>query len=295
MDKTHKELLVASRQAGMAEVATSVLHNVGNVLNSVNVSSTLVGDNLKKSRVSNLPRVVALMNEHAADLGTFITSDPRGQHLPSYLCELAEHLENERTSQIKEVELLQKNIGHIKEIVAMQQSYAQVSGLSETVNTTELVEDALRMNPGSLARHEILLVREYDPNGPVITVEKHKVLQILVNLVRNAKYACDESGRTDKRLTVRVANGDGRIKISVMDNGVGISQDNLTRIFNHGFTTKKDGHGFGLHSGALAAREMGGSLNVHSDGSGQGATFTLELPVSSADKRGNAQPERTSS
>jgi signal transduction histidine kinase len=96
-------------------------------------------------------------------------------------------------------------------------------------------------------------------------------------------------------VTVRVSNGDDRVKISVMDNGVGISQNNLTRIFNHGFTTKKDGHGFGLHSGALAAREMGGSLNVHSDGSGQGATFTLELPVSSADKRGNAQPERTSS
>jgi len=268
---------------------------VGNVLNSVNVSSTLVADNLKKSRVSNLPRVAALMNEHAADLGTFITTDPRGQHLPSYLCELAEHLESERTSQIKEVELLQKNIGHIKEIVAMQQSYAQVSGLSETVNITELVEDALRMNAGAFTRHEILLVREYAPHEPAITVERHKVLQILVNLVRNAKYACDESGRTDKRLTVRVANGGGRVKISIMDNGVGISPDNLTRIFNHGFTTKKDGHGFGLHSGALAAREMGGSLNVHSDGSGQGATFTLELPVSSADKRGNAQPERNSS
>jgi signal transduction histidine kinase len=230
------------------------------------------------------------MNEHAADLGTFITTDPRGQHLPSYLCELAECLEHERISQIKEVELLQKNIGHIKEIVAMQQSYAQVSGLSETANTTELVEDALRMNPSSLTRHEILVVREYDPHGSVITVEKHKVLQILVNLVRNAKYSCDESGRTDKRLIVRVANGDGRIKISVTDNGVGISQDNLTRIFNHGFTTKKDGHGFGLHSGALAAREMGGSLNVHSDGSGQGATFTLELPVSSADKRATLSP-----
>ena len=150
------------------------------------------------------------------------------------------------------------------------------------MNTTELVEDALRMNPGSLARHEILLVREYDPNGPVITVEKHKVLQILVNLVRNAKYACDESGRTDKRLTVRVANGDGRIKISVMDNGVGISQDNLTRIFNHGFTTKKDGHGFGLHSGANAAKEMGGRLTGHSDGPGLGAEFTLELPTTAS-------------
>src|SRR4029077_12877697 len=107
----------------------------------------------------------------------------------------------------------------------------------------------------------------------------HKILQILVNLVRNAKYACDESGRADKRLTVRVVNSDGRIKISVMDNGVGISPENLTRIFNHGFTTRKGGHGFGLHSGALAAKEMGGSLTVQSDGPGEGAIFTLELPI----------------
>jgi signal transduction histidine kinase len=113
---------------------------------------------------------------------------------------------------------------------------------------------------------------------PLLNVEKHKILQILVNLLRNAKYACDESERADKRLTVRVADGEGRIKISVMDNGVGISPENLTRIFNHGFTTRKGGHGFGLHSGALAAKEMGGSLTVHSDGPGQGATFTLELP-----------------
>jgi signal transduction histidine kinase len=121
------------------------------------------------------------------------------------------------------------------------------------------------------------VVREFE-NVPPMNVDKHKLLQILVNLVRNAKYACQESERVDKQMTVRVANGDGRIKISVIDNGVGIPPENLTRIFNHGFTTRKDGHGFGLHSGALAAKEIGGSLNVHSDGPGQGAAFTLELP-----------------
>jgi signal transduction histidine kinase len=121
------------------------------------------------------------------------------------------------------------------------------------------------------------VVREFG-NVPPMNVEKHKILQILVNLVSNAKHACQESERADKRLTVRVANGDGRIKISVIDNGVGILPENLARVFNHGFTTRKDGHGFGLHSGALAAKEMGGSLNVHSDGPGQGAAFTLELP-----------------
>jgi signal transduction histidine kinase len=172
---------------------------------------------------------------------------------------------------------LRRNVEHIKEIVAMQQNYATVGGVKEMINVVNLVEDSLRMNESALRRHQVEVVREFEP-VPTLNVEKHKILQILVNLLRNAKHACQHSERADKRLTVRVANGDGRIKISVIDNGVGIPPEHLTRIFSHGFTTRKDGHGFGLHSGALAAKEMGGSLTVHSDGTGLGATFTFELP-----------------
>jgi signal transduction histidine kinase len=210
-------------------------------------------------------------------LPAFLTSDPRGKKLPDYLARLSEHLLADQGMTVKELELLRNNIEHIKEIVAMQQSYAKVSGVLEVVNLVDLVEDSLRMNAGSFQRHGVEVIREFEPVPPM-SVEKHKILQILINLVRNAKDACDESGRTDKRLTLRVAGGDGCVKISVSDNGAGISPENLTRIFSHGFTTKKNGHGFGLHSGALAAQEMGGSLTVHSDGSGKGATFILELP-----------------
>ncbi|HKS36896.1 MAG TPA: ATP-binding protein [Verrucomicrobiae bacterium] len=276
---THKELLIASRQAGMAEVATGVLHNVGNVLNSVNVSATLVTDNMKRSKVGNLGKAVALLQSHSADLGTFLSGDPKGKQLPGYLAQLTEHLAKEQQNVIAELESLRKNIEHIKDIVALQQNYAKLSGVAETVKVIDLIEDSLRMNSGALTRHEVQVVREFGNPLPEIIVDRHKVLQILVNLVRNAKYACDESGRNDKRMILRAFNGDGRIKISVADNGVGIPKENLTRIFNHGFTTRKDGHGFGLHSGALAAREMGGSLNVHSEGPGLGACFTIDLPV----------------
>jgi PAS domain S-box-containing protein len=278
LKKTHRELLETSRRAGMAEVATSVLHNVGNVLNSVNVSTTLVAEQVKKSKVANLTKAVALMNEHLADLGAFMAADPKGKQLPGYLTQLASHLAAEQTTVLKEMEQLQKNIEHIKDIVAMQQSYAKVSGVTETLRISDLIEDALRMNVAALTRHEVEVVREFAEVAPV-TIDKHKVLQVLVNLIRNAKYACDDSGRPDKRVTVRVANGEGRLKIAIIDNGVGIPAENLIRIFNHGFTTRKDGHGFGLHSGALAAKEMGGSLVVHSEGPGRGASFTLELPV----------------
>jgi signal transduction histidine kinase len=193
------------------------------------------------------------------------------------LAQLSEHLLADQQTVVSELSSLRQNVEHIKEIVAMQQKYAMVGGVKEMINVLDLVEDSVRMNEGNLSRHGVEVIREFAPVPPM-NIEKHKILQILVNLVRNAKYACDESKRMEKRLTVRVVNGQGRVKISVIDNGVGIPAENLTRIFNHGFTTRKDGHGFGLHSGALAAKEMGGSLTVHSDGPGQGAAFTLELP-----------------
>jgi signal transduction histidine kinase len=238
----------------------------------------LIVEGVKKSKVSRLARVVALLQEHAPDLGTFITNDSKGKQLPVYLAQLSEQLLADQAAMVGELDSLRRNVEHIKEIVAMQQSYATFGGVKEMINVANLVEDSLRISEGALSRHCVEVVREFD-TVPSLNVEKHKILQILVNLLRNAKHACQDSERADKRLTVRVANADGRIKISVMDNGVGIPPENLNRIFNHGFTTRKDGHGFGLHSGALAARELGGSLNVHSDGVNKGATFTLELPV----------------
>jgi two-component system, NtrC family, sensor kinase len=278
--EAHQKVVEQSRIAGMAEVATSVLHNVGNVLNSVNVTASLVGENLRKSRLADLRRLAELLKAHESDLASFLANGSKGGKALEFLMQLTAKLTAEQDANLAEMQSLQKNIAHIKDIVAMQQSYGKVSGLIETVAITDLIEDTLRMNAASLARHDLKVVREFS-DVPSIQTDKHKVLQILVNLVKNAKNACDESGRTDKQVTMQVRQSEESIRISVIDNGVGIPADNLTRIFNHGFTTKQDGHGFGLHSGALAARELGGALNVQSDGIGRGATFTLELPCNS--------------
>ena len=197
LEQTHEQLVEASRQRGMAEVATNVLHNVGNVLNSVNVSASLVVENVKNSRAASMAKVVALLREHEADLGSFITSDPKGRHIPAFLEQLAEDWLGQQQAVVKELESLRANIDHIKEIVAMQQSHAKVSGSAETVNVRDLVEDSLRMNAGSLIKHQVRVVREFE-EVPPISVEKHKVLQILVNLVRNAKQACDELDGREK-------------------------------------------------------------------------------------------------
>jgi len=277
LEMAHRKLLQTSRLAGMAEVATGVLHNVGNVLNSINVSTTLMAERVRTSEVRNLARVSALLRDHQSNLAEFLTQHPKGRQVPPFLESLARHLVTEQEELIKELEQLRKNVEHIKEIVAMQQSYAKVSGVAETVDLVDLVDDAIRMNAGALVRHEVTIVRDYCVR-PTITVEKHKILQILVNLIRNAKYACTDSDRSDKQMIVRITAAGSRVQITVIDNGVGIAAENLTRIFAHGFTTRTNGHGFGLHSGALAAREMNGALSAHSDGPGHGASFTLELP-----------------
>jgi signal transduction histidine kinase len=275
--KAHEQLMEASRAAGMAEVATGILHNVGNVLNSVNVSTTLLKDQLRNSKITSVGRAATLMKDHAAELGDFVANDPKGQQLPEYLWKLSVQLESDRAQALEELAGLQINIEHIKQIVAMQQDYAGVAGVTTIVKIPELIEDVLRLADSNLTRHGVQVVKEAEQNLPDICMDRHKALQILINLVRNAKQACIETGSPDKKLTLRATAPNGRINISVSDNGVGIPAENLTLIFAQGFTTRKNGHGFGLHSSALAAKDIGGRLFVQSEGPGKGATFTLEL------------------
>jgi PAS domain S-box-containing protein len=274
----NKQLVDSSRMAGMAEVATGVLHNVGNVLNSVNIAASIALEKLRASKVEGLRKATALLAEHEHDLGAWLTSDPQGQRLPGYLRKLATILAEENAAVIGELDALGKNVEHIKEIVAMQQSYARVTGVLEDLPPERLVEDALQLNATSFNRHGIEIVRDFRP-APPVRVDKHKVLQILINLLRNAKHAVEDAGRRDGRIAVTIDTQAGLSRITIADNGVGIAPENLTQVFRHGFTTKKHGHGFGLHSGANAAKEMGGSISADSAGPGHGATFTLALPT----------------
>ncbi len=277
----NQRLVEVSRQAGMAEVATNVLHNVGNVLNSVNISCSVIEDKVRNSRVGSVAKTAELLQSHAADMAAFFTTDAAGKKLPEYLGKLAVRLAEEQAAISAELRLLSGNIDHIKDIVAMQQNFSRVSGVTEIIVIAGLIDEALRMSGEALRRHNIKVLREYGDVPPAL-MEKAKVLQILMNLISNAKSACADSGRADKQIMVRLTAADDVARIAVIDNGVGISPENLTRIFAHGFTTKSDGHGFGLHSSVLAAREIGGDLTVQSQGPGQGATFTLELPLAAA-------------
>jgi two-component system, NtrC family, sensor kinase len=281
LESVHEQLLEAARKAGMAEVATGVLHNVGNVLNSINVSATLVADRLRNSKLVELTRALDLMNEHGADLGSYLTADERGKRVPGFLRLVATHMKGDHTTILEELNSLTKNVDHVKTIVAMQQSYAGAAGVVESVSLAELTDDALRLNASSFDKYHIEVLRDY-ADIPNVRMEKQKLLQILMNLMTNAKDSLLESDADDRRLQVRIHVDEEaeppRVLIEVLDTGVGIPKENLTRVFSHGFTTKRHGHGFGLHSSANAAKELGGALTAHSDGPGHGALFILELP-----------------
>jgi PAS domain S-box-containing protein len=277
LSEMHRTLVDVSRHAGMAEIATGVLHNVGNTLNSVNISTSLLADQLNKSRVSSLGRVATLLREQGPDLGAFFSTD-QGRKLPGYLQALSEELGKEREALLKEVHALSESVDHIKSIVTMQQKHARAAGTVDQVPVPQLIDEALRLHAVAFERLGIRIEREY-ANVPPILVDRHKLLQILVNLLSNARHALIDSAREDKRLLIRVRDLGERLAIDLVDNGVGIAPENLPRLFTQGFTTKKTGHGFGLHISALAATEMKGRLSCDSAGPGQGATFTLELPV----------------
>jgi two-component system NtrC family sensor kinase len=275
------ELIATARRAGMAEIANNVLHNVGNVLNSVNVSAELISVGVRRSKADGLVKAVALLDEHAGRLGEFFTCDEKGKRLPGYLNRLVKALDAEQRNIIQELDSLTRSVQHIKDIVATQQSYAGSASMVEVVDVGDLLKDALRMNAGLLARNEVT-VHECLMQVPRMALDRARVLQILVNLIGNAAQSLHEVGDRPRELAIHAAlEGDAEraLQISVRDNGVGISPDVLPQLFVHGFTTRRAGHGFGLHSCAIAAKEMGGTLMACSDGNDQGAVFTLQLPI----------------
>ncbi|HZI06380.1 MAG TPA: ATP-binding protein [Archangium sp.] len=282
----HRALVETSRQAGMAEVSTGVLHNVGNTLNSVNISTSVITERLRKSRVSGLLKATGLLSEHTADLASFLTQDLQGQKLPAYLIAVSRQLQEERDGLLQEMHALGESVEHINSIIAMQQMHARAAGVVEQVAVPQLIDEALRLIAGSFERQGIHIERDYAPVPP-ISVDRHKLLQILINLLSNARHALVDSEKKDKWMRLRIQpspDGTGTL-IEVTDNGVGIAPETLPRLFMQGFTTRKTGHGFGLHISALSAAEMKGRLTCSSPGLGQGATFSLELPTA-----GNESP-----
>jgi len=278
LKETQKELVKTAHSAGMATIATGVLHDVGNILNSVNVSGEMIVHSLENSALQNLLRVNDLLWTHRDDFVEFINNHPEPDKLSLIYRRIAEELCKEREQLSQEANDLLKKIDLIKEVVKTQQEYAKLGHFKEGVNFENIVEDAVAIQKASIEKNSLQIQKRY-PAKPQISVPKAKFLHVIVNLLTNAMDAMAENSKDNRILEIETGITDHEVYIRMADNGKGISRENMTRIFNHGFSTKTNGHGFGLHTSANFMTEMGGRITVQSDGPGHGAAFTLYFPV----------------
>ncbi|WP_404424532.1 ATP-binding protein [Nibricoccus sp. IMCC34717] len=275
--ETHREMVRLSREAGMAEVASGVLHNIGNVINSVNVSIELLQD-----RLHDNPRVAArvffrLAHESNPKVDVVFAAHPEGAAFRKLLQDLSALGVAQFEGAAEEVQSLRNKLTHLKDVINRQQSLAKARIVTEPFDLRDAMRETLLLCEDSIAASRIQILETVEGPSQIIA-DRTYVIQILVNLVRNAATAIKGAAPAAPQIQVIYSGAGDRRRVLVRDNGIGISTDQLTRIFSYGFTTRNDGHGFGLHSAANAARMMGGSLSVESEGAGKGASFTLELP-----------------
>jgi signal transduction histidine kinase len=281
---TQSQLTDMAHSAGMAEIATGVLHNVGNLLNSVNVSVAMVTGQLRNSKIVELERLIARLDAQDHHLADFLAAEDRADKLLEYLHKLSDLLREEQQHIAAEVGQMTVKVDNVKGVIAAQQSYARAVSFREDVDLEKLINDVLAMHAPSFLRHSVEVVTELEPLPPV-WIEKNKIVQLLDNLIRNAVESIRDAESDVRRITVSLREfNDDEVRLTVADTGGGIEAGQLEQIFNYGFTTKPAGNGFGLHSAALAANSLGGKVVASSEGIGKGAVFTLDLPAANEEQ-----------
>ncbi len=273
----------AARVSGMAEVATNVLHNIGNTLNSVNTTVALLVERFKNTKFKHFDKLAIMLEQHKHNLNDYFIHDPKGKLIPAYILELAKHWREQVPLLSTDLIQLTKNIDHIKDCIALQQSMAKSAGMLEPTDLSRMLDSIVDLQAKEFSANAIKIVKDYQPL-PQLMLDRIKLYQIFVNFLQNGRQSIAFSRSNERILHIKIESDHAHfVSISMKDTGIGINEENLKKIFSHGFTTKKDGHGFGLHYCANAANEMGGKISVESDGEGLGATFTLILPYQLVD------------
>ncbi|MFN8579121.1 MAG: ATP-binding protein, partial [Candidatus Sericytochromatia bacterium] len=275
---TQKRLIDAAHRSGMAEIATGVLHNIGNILNGVNISSQLISESIEKSKIKGLIKANELLKENINNIEHFLLNDPKGKKLLQYYLSIGEILNSEINEINKEAKSLSQKISLMKDVIVTQQSYAKTEFLNEKLDPITVLEDAISLQNTSLIKNNIKIIKKYNKTSE-INVHKSKLINIIINLLKNSEEALEKK-ENNKIIFIEINQyKDKYVEIKVSDNGEGILRENINKVFNHGFTTKPKGHGFGLHTCANSMTEMGAKIIVKSDGLNKGATFILQFNI----------------
>lgn len=278
-ENLQKQLIDAARQTGMSQVANSVLHNVGNALNSLNISANLLQENYASSKMHNLSKVSTLIKENRENLALFLTEDPQGKYLLDYIIALSDWWQNDQKNIQDKLNIFSTNIQNIKKIIKMQQKSEICVGAKEKISVNLILDDLLFLLMKDIEQMRIQVIKKYEVL-PEVLLDRSLLVQILENLVQNAidSLAAKQSGDKELRIYTRILEP-GIMQIQVTDTGIGIAHENIGKIFSYGFTLKNKGHGFGLYYSASLAEEFGGKLSVESPGLNEGASFFLTFPV----------------
>ncbi len=277
LKKTQEMLTDAARHSGMSEIAANTLHNLGNLLNSINTSADEIIDLNRDLPVSLLQRLSALLAEHIDNLPEFLSNHQQGRQVPEALQLIAETLSRVSGDIDREVQDLRQVLDQLKTSLSDQERHIQTEEASQAIALSSCLEEALRVEEPLLTSRDVTLVKDWS-DLPRVMIPKSRFLRVLVNLINNAVDAMAESSG-ERRLTITGSRReDGSVDVTVADTGCGIAPENMTQLFRAGYTTKKRGSSFGLHYSANIMHELGGSIAANSDGLGCGATFTLTLP-----------------
>ncbi|MEO8402885.1 MAG: ATP-binding protein, partial [Gammaproteobacteria bacterium] len=279
LSELQQKLLLTARQAGMSEIAASVLHNIGNILNSVNISISVIKELLEKIKPEYLKKTVGILQDSLPENSADFTNDTKGKLAFNYILEFSDHLNIQLADINKEISVLNTNVQHIKSVLHMQNAISGVININEKVSLNDAIDYAIQIGCGVWEELEINIIKSFKENITLM-IDKSKLLQILINLMKNAKETVILSEKKEKNIIIEITQDydNHNVSISIRDNGIGIESENLTKIFSLGYTTKKEGHGFGLHGSANTAKELGGSLRAESTGRNEGAVFILSLP-----------------
>jgi PAS domain S-box-containing protein len=277
LEAAQLELVNRALEAGMSQMAAIGLHNIGNAVTPLNV----LMEKIKSGELASITRYLQKCHEdlksHTADLAQYLSDGHRGRQVFEYMGELIASLGDHDKKQFDMLEKMESALSYISQILTLQQFYASGSQeIKEKVDINDLFEDAIQLQTGTLEKREISIKRNYTQSLPKLLIDKNRLMQVIVNLIKNSCEAIElqHTGPRQKAIEITTFTQNGRLGFDIADNGIGIDPGDIDTIFDLG-QSKKGSSGFGLYYCKMFIENSNGELIFSSRGIGKGASVKI--------------------
>jgi DNA-binding LacI/PurR family transcriptional regulator/signal transduction histidine kinase len=279
LEKLHasfQELTEQAYREGMADISIEILHNIGNILNSINVSASLMKTATDSPLIPYLINANQLLSSHLEDLGNFIARDPKGMKLMQFYLKLGTYFAEFKNQVLYNSTRLDEKIKSIVDLISAQQTYTGVNESIERHDIASILDDTIKLMAESIEKYQIQVTKDYRVR-PQIMVQRLKLFHVLFNLINNAKTAMTETKADERKLTLTICEDEKGKYIRISNNGYGPSHNLLEKIFDFGYPNPTTGYELGLHSCIKYMDEMGGKIWADANNPNQGTTFVLQF------------------